>query len=96
MKTEKIDVSVGFDLDFKGPPEGRGKYRTRPHLLALSTPDGIFCDKARVEVYPDDGTVRLELLTAANVGEISVTLSLDSLEKIITAAKKSLAKRKKE
>ena len=87
-----LDAIISLDLQFRSlKTEGKGKCKINPMVLALETPDSIFCDKAKVEIIPDDNVVNIEFTAKAELGTIGVTMSLETLEKIIAGLKEKEA-----
>jgi hypothetical protein len=81
----RVDAQVSFDLDFKGPEEGRDIYKTRPVVLALSTPDGIHCSAVDVEILSEESLMRITFKADGKIGQIGLTMSLLDFDKIAVA-----------
>lgn len=81
----KVDACISFDLDLKGPEEGKGAYKIKPVVLAVSTPDGIHCSVADIEILPEGSLMRIEFKADGKIGEIALTIGLADFDKIAVA-----------
>lgn len=93
MKELTEEAVISLDLQFRSlETEGKGKYKINPIVLALETPDSILCDRAKVKIIPDDSLVNIEFIARGKLGTIGITMSVETLEKIIAALKEDAKK----
>lgn len=86
-----LDISVGLDLDWK-LSEVIGK---EDHLLAITTPDGISCEIADVEILEREekpATIHIELHSSHGIGKISLIMAEKSFSSLSAAVRRSLLK----
>lgn len=86
---EDLDISAALDLDVKISVA----VDREDHVLRLRTPDGILCETAEVQMDLDDEIVYIELHSAHGIGDITLTMPLDTWDKIVLAIFHKIRKR---